>query len=61
MLMEFPTRGIVAALVCVMMIAAWAATARARALSCRNITTWSTTSSVISSTSSPDTVPVVSA
>ena len=45
----------------VMMMAAWAATARARSLSCRSLTTWSTTSSVISSTSSPDTVSVVSA
>jgi len=44
-----------------MMMAAWAATARARSLSCRSLTTWSTTSSVISSTSSPDTVSVVSA
>lgn len=43
-----------------MMMAACAAMARARALSCRSLTTWSTTSSVISSTSSPDTVPVVS-
>ena len=45
----------------VMMMAACAATVRARALSCRSLTTWSTTSSVISSTSSPDTVSVVSA
>ena len=44
----------------VMMMAAWDATARARALSCRSLTTWSTTSSVISSTSSPDTVSLVS-
>ena len=45
----------------VMMMAAWAATARARSLIWRSLTTWSTTSSVISSTSSPDTVSVVSA
>ena len=44
----------------VMMMAAWDATARARSLSWRSLTTWSTTSSVISSTSSPDTVSVVS-
>jgi len=43
------------------MMVACAATARARLLICRSLTTWSTTSSVISSTSSPDTVSVVSA
>jgi hypothetical protein len=43
------------------MMAAWAATARDRILIWRSLTTWSTTSSVISSTSSPDTVSVVSA
>jgi hypothetical protein len=44
----------------VRMMAACAATARARLLSWRSRTTWSTTSSVISNTSSPDTVSVVS-
>jgi len=41
------------------MMAAWAATARARFLIWRSRTTWSMTSTVISSTSSPDTVSVV--
>jgi hypothetical protein len=50
-----------ARLASVMMMAACAAMARDRSLSCRRRTTWSTTSSVISSTSSPDTVSVVSA